>query len=187
MASDGAANAAHLELRQTRNLTSTELSAVSRDWSLLLHRRMTLSIYYRVLAYLTWAFIGFLAISIAMAAFALDDWYLELQLIVALIGMLASWITIDRVTRRLQQRIYWDRFRLGDRYVLDDRGIQMTTADGEHLLLWRGIAEVIDTDRRCVILTNSSGAAFVIKAAFDGQDADGFCAEVQRRWKNAQA
>ncbi|HEY3145611.1 MAG TPA: hypothetical protein VGJ75_04635 [Dongiaceae bacterium] len=176
-----------LELHQTRNLTPAELSAVSRDWSLLLHRRMGRSIYYTVMGYLTWTFIGFLAISIAMAAFALDDPELKLQLIVAFVGMLASWITVDRITRRLQQRIYWDRYRTSDRYALDDRGIRTTTPDGEHLLLWQGIAEVADGERRCVILTNSSGAAFVVKAAFDGQDADGFCAELQRRWKNARA
>jgi hypothetical protein len=174
------------ELRQTRNLTSSELSAVSRDWSLLLHRRMVRSIYYRVMGYLTWIFIAFLAISIAMAAFALDDSQLKLQLIVAFVGMLASWITVDRITRRLQQRIYWDRYRMGDRYALDDRGIRTTTPDGEHLLLWQGIAQVANGEHRCVILTKSSGAAFVVKAAFERQDADGFCAELQRRWQHAR-
>ena len=180
MASDGAGGTARLELRQTRNLTPAELGAVSRDWSLLLHRRMNRSIYYRLMGWLTWAFIGFLAISIGMAAFALDDSSVAFLLVLAFVGTMASWITVDRITRRLQQRIYWNRHRAGDRCALDPRGILMISAEGEHLLLWQGIADVTETDGRFVMLTNGSGAAFLVKAAFEGQDAEAFCAEIGR-------
>jgi hypothetical protein len=180
MASDGAAGAARLELRQTRNLTPAELGAVSRDWSLLLHRRMGRSISYRLMGYLTWALICFLAISVGMAAFALDDSSVALQLVLAFVATMATWVTVDRITRRLQQRIYWDRHRAGDRYALDARGILMISADGEHLLLWQGITDVTERDGRFVMLTNGSGAAFLVKAAFEGQDTDAFCAELER-------
>jgi hypothetical protein len=183
MVSDGAAGTARLELRQTRNLTPAELGAVSRDWSLLLHCAMGRSAYYRVIGRLTWAFLCLLAISVAMAAFALGDPSVAFLLVFAFVGTMASWITVDRITRRLQQRIYWDRYRTGDRYALDERGILMTSADGEHLLLWQGIADATEKDGRFVMLTRSSGAAFLVKAAFEGQDADAFCAEIERRCK----
>jgi hypothetical protein len=142
---------------------------------------MNRAIYYRLMGYLTWVFLAFLAVSIGMAAVALDGSSVALLLIAAFVGTMASWIIIDRITRRLQQHIYWNRHRMGDRYVLDDRGIRMTTPDGEHLLLWQGIADVSDRDGRFVILSNSSGAAFLVKASFEGQDAETFCAEIQRR------
>src|SRR5262249_11522061 len=130
MASDGNVGAPGPELRQTRNLTSAELGAVSRDWSLLLERQMGRSISYRVIAYLTWAFLGFLAISVWMAASALDDSRLALQLAVAFVGSMVSWVIADRVSRRLQQRIYWDRYREGASYALDDQGVGMTSSNG---------------------------------------------------------
>ena len=49
-----------MELRQTRDLAPAELHETERDWSLLLRSDIDGDLWYRVLAYLTYAFIGFL-------------------------------------------------------------------------------------------------------------------------------
>jgi hypothetical protein len=180
---------AALELYQTRNLVSAELKAVERDWSSMLQTSLSGDGWYRALGYLVYGFIGFLILSIAMAVPALDSEHshLPIQLAIALAGTIACWIAADFRARNIQRRLYWDRYREGDRYLLDERGVQITSPMARHAIFWDGITNMADNGQRLVILIGKSGALFLVHAAFTGQDAKGFCAELMRRWQAHRA
>jgi hypothetical protein len=178
-----------MELRQNRDLTPAELRGVEREWGLLLLDNMSRSRWYPVLAYLTYAFVGFLVLSVAMAVFSIEDGrpYLAPQLAFALAGSVACLIAADGYSRRLQRRIFWDRHRAGDRYLLGDRALETSSAEYRLALSWGGITRVANNDRRLVLLIGNSGVVFIVKAAFDGQDTEAFCAELVRRWQEGRA
>jgi hypothetical protein len=183
-ANRGEGHGADLELHQTRNLVPAELKAVERDWSSMLRTNLDGDGWYRALGYMVYGFIGFLILSIAMAVPALDSEqsHLPIQLAVALVGTVACWIAADIRARNIQRRLYWDRYRQGDRFLLDERGVQITSSMARHEIFWDGITDMANNGQRLVILIGRSGALFLVHAAFAGQDAEGFCAELMRRW-----
>jgi hypothetical protein len=176
------------ELRQTRSLTAAELQSIERDWSLLLRNSMDGDGWYRVLGYLTYAFFGFLILSIAMAVFAIDQQhgYLPAQLAVALVGTTICWIAADRRSRRLQRRIYADRHQEGNRYLLGDRGIEIVSPTSRVELFWGSITDMANNDQRLVLLIGKSSVLSLVNASFAGQDVQGFCTELLRRWQQTR-
>jgi hypothetical protein len=177
-----------LELCQTRNLTPTELRAIERDWSRLLRNSMDGDGWYGVLAYLTYGFIGFLVLSIAKSVAAIDTEHshLPVQLAVALAGTIACWTAAEYRARNMQRRIFWDRYREGDRYLLGEHSVQIISTTARHELFWDSITDMADNGQRLVLLLSKSGALFLVHGAFAGQDVEGFWAELVRRWQTNQ-
>ena len=174
-----------LEITQTRNLTSTELRTAERDWSRLVWESIGDDGWYRFTAYLAYGFIGFLVLTMAMSVFAIDQehFYLPAQLAVALVGTVVCWVAAERRTRVMQQRLFRNRYREGDRYVLGERGIEIVSPMARYELLWGGIAKAANDGQRLVLLVGNSGVLFLFHTAFSGQDAKTFCSELVSRWQ----
>lgn len=74
----------------------------------------------------------------------------------------------------------------GTRHVIDDRGYRIEQGDTVSIMPW---AAILDVERLpTLLLTATSRVQFraIIPAAFENQDAAGFSAELERRWKAAK-
>ena len=176
------------DIVQTRAFTAQEKRELGRLWEKVIWREGVGPLY-TISSYLWYGFGAFLAVSILMAATTLNDTKpsLALQLAAAAIGYGLSLVFTHWMGRRLWQQKYWSAFDAGDRYTLEVDGIQAETRRGRLWCGWQNIETIIRDDRRLLAALKGQGALFILKAAFEGQDAESFGAELVRRWQASRS
>lgn len=176
-----------LELRQTREFSASEQRDLLDLW-----RKLEWpdggGRWFNTIWYSHYTFAGFLAISIVQIVYELS-WMgssLSLQLALAAIGFAVTFVLLQWVTARVWQKMYWRAASSQTRFVIEADGLRGIGANGDALLRWHGIGQPVHTDR--FIAVGGKGRwVLLAKAAFTGQDVDGFCAELARRWHAAKA
>jgi hypothetical protein len=176
------------ELRQTRELCAREQRDVTYLYRKVIWRNGAGSLY-TTLIYLSYGFGAFLALSILMTAkrLAATAPILAGQLVVAALGYAVFMIAERWWTNRLYRARYWTERRTGDLYAVMADGIRATSRRGTFSCGWDSIETVIDNDRHVLALLPGIRSLFIVKAAFEGQDVDGFGAELVRRWQENRA
>lgn len=175
------------ELRQTREPTATEQRDLLDLWGKAVWPKGA-GTWFATSYYLYYAFGAFFALSVWMSVSQLAPLAPERagQLSIAAIGFAGSLALFHWISARLQRKLYWRRRSDGDRYVVETKGFRRIGDSSDLFILWRGVDGVICTDRYVAVLCG--GAALLLaKAAFAGQDVDGFCGELQRRWNGSRA
>ena len=175
-----------LELHQTREFTAREQRALLDLW-----RKVQwpdgAGRWHTIALYLYYAFAGFLVFSVLQAAYELSSSAPEraLQLTIATVGCAVALAASQLITTRVWRRAYWQAASANNRFVIQADGLRSVGADSEALFRWRGIVQPIRTDR--FIAIGSSGRWLLLaKAAFENQDVERFCAELDRRWHAAR-
>lgn len=177
-----------LELRQTRELTAHEKRDLSILWMKLVWRSGMGALY--SLCYCLWfGFGAFLALSIFMAARKLwpTEPTLAGQLAISALGFAVCMFATRWLNERLYHSKRWTERRSGDHYVLSTDGVRASTARGELSCDWSHIETIINNDRQLIAVLHGYVGLFVVKAAFEGQDADRFGTELVRRWQEHRA
>jgi len=172
-----------IEIVQAREFTAREKRDLTRLWGKIVWRQEA-STLYTIASYLWYGFGAFLALSVLMAARKLAgiEPDLSAQLILAAIGFAIASALSQWVFVRLQHSRFWTELRTGDRYTVTADALSARTARGVFSCGWHNIETVInDQDRMAVLLPGYSGL-FLVKAAFDGQDVEGFGAQLTRLW-----
>jgi len=174
-----------LEIYQTREFTPAETDRVIASWQRLAQRGERQSTYQNVLAYLWYGFAGFLVLSIAQAFSRLLDMAPALAWQLAFSGVV--FLAVAILTHRQASRLTWqpvrDATRAGNRYVLRPDGFEVAGRDVSHTFQWTAIQDAFHQGDLAMLLDDNRHGIVVIKDAFEGQDADGFCAELIRRWQ----
>ena len=173
-----------LELRQTREFTAREKDGITHLWDRIIWPRK-MGPLYTVVSYLWYGFGGFLAISVPMAVSRLSevDPNLSIQLALAAIGFAVAVALAQWVHSRQHHARLWAEPRTGDRYAVTADGLRINSARSILSCGWSNIETIINDQDRVVALLPGYGGIFIVKAAFDGQDADGFGAQLVRLWQ----
>jgi hypothetical protein len=175
-----------LELRQTREFTALEKRDLTRLWGKVVWREGEgAGALYTTVAYLWYGFGAFLALSVVMAVRELAGIApdLSIQLALAGGGFAIATVTAQWNDRRLQHSKLWTEPRTGDRYALTADGLRANTVRGALACGWTNIETIINDRDRVVALLPGHGGLFMVKAAFDGQDVEGFGAQLVHRWQ----
>jgi len=176
------------ELRQTRELSAREQWDVTHLYRKVIWRNGAGPLY-TTLIYLSYGFGAFLALSILMAAKRLDATAPTLagQLVVGALGYAVFMVAERWWTTRLYRAKYWTERRTGDLYAVTADGIRTTSRRGTFACGWDSIETVINNDRHLLAVLPGARGSFIVKAAFEGQDVDGFGTELVRRWQEHRA
>ena len=173
-----------LELLQTREFTAGEKGDLTRLWEKLLWRDGVGQLY-TVLVYLWYGFAIFLGISVLMAvkplAIVAPD--RSAQLALAAIGFAAFFASAQWLGNRLSRSKFWTELRAGDRYAIVTDGVRADTHRGALSCGWNHIQGILNDGHHLIALLPGNSGLFIVKAAFDGQDVEGFCAELECRWQ----
>ncbi len=173
-----------VEIVQTREFTAREKRDLTRLWGKIVWRKGAGTLY-TIAAYLWYGVGAFLAISVLMAVKELAGIAPDLSAQLALAGtgfaiviVLAHW-----TDSRLQHSKLWTEPRIGDRYAVTADSLRAQTVRGTLSCGWNNIETVINDQDRVVVLLPGYGGIFMVKAAFDGQDVEGFGAHLTRLWQ----
>jgi hypothetical protein len=172
-----------LEIVQTSDIAVEDRRDLIRLWEKLVGRAGS-SRLYTAFFYLWYAFAAFLTVSILMAARRLNDIApdLALQLVVAAVGFAIFLVGTYLLAKRDVWDRYWTSLQAGDRYALVADSLHWSTGHGVLSCRLDKMQNVINDDRRLVVLLPHDGGVFVVKSAFERQDVDSFSAELVRRW-----
>lgn len=173
------------ELRQTRELSPRELRDVTHLSRKVMWRDGA-GWLFGTLTYLWYGFGGFLALSVVMAAkrLAATSPTLVGQLVVGAAGF-AIFLAAERwLGNRLYLAKYWTGRRTGDLYAVTADGIRATSWRGTFSCNWSSIETVVNNDDHLLAMLPGARGVFIVKAAFEAQDADGFGTELVRRWQD---
>lgn len=175
------------ELRQVRDLTQAECGAALYHWNFLLRTKVGADKLYGMAVTALYGFLAFLLIALYSAVNALEavNADLALQLSAAAIGCAICVALVQWRSRKAQAK-YLDQFRAGDRYRMNADGLLREVSGGFGQIGWRNIAGIILDRQQLTILTHRAGAIILTKAAFGGQDVEGFATELHRRWTAAR-
>ena len=175
------------ELRQVRDLTQAECGAALYHWNFLLRTKVGADKLYGMAVTALYGFLAFLLIALYSAVNALEavNADLALQLSAAAIGCAICVALVQWRSRKAQAK-YLDQFRAGDRYRMNADGLLREVSGGFGQIGWRNIAGIILDRQQLTILTDRAGAIILTKAAFGGQDVEGFATELHRRWTAAR-
>lgn len=176
------------ELRQSRELSAREQWDVTHLYRKVIWRNGAGSLY-TTLIYLSYGFGAFLALSILMTAkrLAATAPVLAGQLVVAALGYAVFMVAERWWTTRLYRAKYWTERRTGDLYAITADGIRTTSRRGTFSCGWDSIEAAINNDRHVLAMLPGIRGLFVVKAAFKGQDVDGFGTELVRLWQDHRA
>lgn len=173
-----------LEIVQTREISVADRRDLSHLWQKLISRQGVGRLY-TVSFYLCYAFAAFLTVSILMTVRMLNDVAptLALQLAIASLGFAIFLIATQWISTRLAWDRYWAVLRTGNRYTLESEGLRWSTGRGMYSCRLDKIETIINDEQRLIALLPHDGGVVVIKTAFEGQDVEGFGAELVRRWQ----
>jgi hypothetical protein len=148
---------AAFELHQTRDFTQKETGALNRQFNALL-----------------WP--------------APVRWRFRLPRYVTGLGVVAC-ISIRRQMSRhyCKQRLRRPTFAAGDGYRLDEARLHHVRPGISFTCPLLGVKKMVNDERYITALLADDYGLLLAKAAFADQDVEGFCAELERRWKAACA
>jgi hypothetical protein len=106
-----------------------------------------------------------------------------LGFVVGGLSFLVSLIMAERLTAEVCRQ----RFRSGTRYTIRSDGLVVTINDIRTFYPWHGLQRFYPGGRYFLAYLSGLDALILAKAAFEHQDIDGFCAELQRRWQDHRA
>lgn len=173
-----------LEIVQTRDIGVADRRDLSHLWEKLVWRKGVGRLY-TASFYLWYAFAAFLTVSILMAVRVLNDIApdLALQLVIAALGFAIFLVCTQWVGTRLASDRHWAVLRTGNRYTLELDGLRWSTGRGMYSCGLDKVETIINDERRLIAILPDDGGVVVVKAACEGQDVEGFGAELVRRWQ----
>lgn len=173
-------------VRQTRDFTRAEQRDLLQLWQNALWPDGA-GTWHNASYYLFYGFAAFLALSAWMAISRLWSTEPELaaQLAIAAVGFALGFALLQWVSNRLRRNLYWQSQAPDDSYQITADGLRRITARSDGLLRWRGIDRLIVTERYVAAMSGGS-AVLLAKAALSGEDIEGFCTELKRRWSAAR-
>jgi hypothetical protein len=102
------------------------------------------------------------------------------------VGALSLWaIAFCRTRSATNENAEW--FKAGNRYAVGDDGVTTTIRDVISFYPWHSLRDLRATGEYVLIFIANMHAVVLVKAAFESQDIEGFCAELQRRWQASKA
>lgn len=172
-----------LEIVQTRDIGAVDRRDLSHLWEKLVWRKGVGRLY-TASFYLWYAFAAFLTVSILMTVGVLNDVApdLALQLVIASLGFATFLIVTQWIGTRLAWDRHWAVLRAGNRYTLEPDGLRWSTGRGVYSCGLDKVETIINDERRLIAVLPHDGGVIVVKAACEGQDVEGFGAELVRRW-----
>lgn len=99
-------------------------------------------------------------------------------------GTCRAW---NRYYYRICAGIYQDHHKADRRFRIDQDGIAVTSSGVVSSIPWLAISKIV-SERDCLMICLSPIHAVCLpKSAFEQQDVERFCAELQQRWRAARA
>jgi hypothetical protein len=83
--------------------------------------------------------------------------------------------------------IYQDCHKADRRFRIEERGIVAISSGIVSSIPWSAISDIITDKNSLMIYLSPINAISLPKAAFENQDVEGFCLELQRRWQAHRA
>jgi YcxB-like protein len=178
-----------IEIVQTRDITQPEAKQISRAaWRVIFQECRR--------SWLYWLFYAFTMAGFGAAVFA----FIRFANLAActggqfpLWGKLAIVVTAGSYLAWRSQMLRVvaagnrEKIRAGNRYALTQDGITIDMVGMVTILPWRSIRSVSERAPLFLIHLSRVQVTVLPKAAFGGQDVDGFCAELERRWRKGTA
>lgn len=103
-----------------------------------------------------------------------------LGFVVGGLSFLLSLIIAEPLTADVRRQ----RFRSGTRYTIRSNGLVVIVNDIRTFYPWRSLQRLCLVGPYFLAYLSGLDAIILVRAAFEHQDIDGFCAELQRRWQD---
>jgi hypothetical protein len=98
-------------------------------------------------------------------------------------GVCRAW---SRYYYRSCATIYQDCHTANRRFRIEERGIVAMSGGIVSSIPWSAISDIVADKDSLMIYLSQINAISLPKAAFENQDVEGFCAELQRRWQQTR-
>lgn len=173
------------ELVQSRNASAVEALAIFRAQISGFRRRLAKQRGYRLssaalcLALPTFFVVEYIGID--------RDWFSDMPPLFFAAVTALFFAGAFRLWRRYHYRIYGeiyrDCFKAGRRFRIEESGIVAMESGGVASVPWKAITDIVVDKDSIAIYVSPLQTVSLPKAAFENQDVEGFCAELQRRWQ----
>ena len=175
------------ELRQTRDYLPEEEAALNARlqalmWPAPVRRRFKLMLYLNHI--LIWTFALAFGLSVRPIGVAVP--HAAVVMVWAGLGAVTCFVIRRQMSRRFRKEHCVPSFTAGDLYRLEESGLHHHRAELSFACPLQGIRHVANERDYLVALLPYNHSLLLAKAAFADQDADVFCAELERRWHAAR-
>jgi hypothetical protein len=177
------------ELVQSRNANAAEALAIFRTQIAAFRRRLKARRGYRLSSIAAClalpAFFALLIVTTRLHWIPyLSPFLVGAVAFLLVVGVCRAW---RRYYYRICAEIYRECHKADRRFRIEKDGIVTGSSGIVSSIPWKAITDIVVDKDSVMIYLSPIQAISLPKAAFENQDVEAFCAELQRRWKHARA